>query len=109
MSPLAKATRPSAQRRRASSMGIERVTIGELADGGCSRMAVANLVIASLPSGWAVTAVPFGGDAIAARETNTGCSTTAFIAAADGSIRGQNAKPRIPANAPAARPARTFH
>src|SRR5260370_24673137 len=72
-------------------------------------MAVASLLIASLASGWAVTAADFGGAAIADRETNTGCSTTAFIVAADGSMRGQKAKTRTPANAPATRPAKTFH
>ena len=57
MSPLAKATRPSAQRRRASSIGIESEAIGVASVVG-PRKAVASLLIASLAIGCAAIAGP---------------------------------------------------
>ena len=111
MSPWARATRPSAQRRRASSIGIASAALGPPAccsrsAVGCSRSAVASLPIASLLNGCAVA---FSADAAASEATKTGCSTAAFTFIADGSRRGQHATTRTQANAPATRPATAFH
>src|SRR5208337_3619469 len=56
-----------------------------------------------------VAATLCGAGAATGCATNTGCSTAAFADAADGWIRGQNAKTRSAAQQPAIRPATIFH